>query len=107
MREEVIAIYDRIIDGIQEFDRKGKTMPYTSANGYMFSQVNKDAELGIRMPTADGKKFMEEHNTGQFMSYGAKIRDYVTIPPAMLSEEDKIRDLLIAGFKHVMSLPPK
>ena len=39
--EERLAIYDRLIDQSADFDRKGKTMPYTSANGHMFSQLIK------------------------------------------------------------------
>ena len=61
--DEQLAIYDQLVDLCPRFDRKGKTMPYTSANGYMFSLLNKDAELGIRLSKESGERFKEEHNT--------------------------------------------
>ena len=48
--------YDELVDQISEFDRKGKTMPYTSANGHMFSLLNKDGELGIRLSKEEGEQ---------------------------------------------------
>lgn len=47
--EEKLAFYDGLIEEIPEFERKGKSMAYTSANGYMFSQLNKAGEIGIRL----------------------------------------------------------
>ena len=37
MWEKKLEIYDQLIAKCSRFKRKGKTMPYTSANGYMFS----------------------------------------------------------------------
>ena len=45
--EEQLAVYNELI-AKAGFQRKGKTAPYTSANGHMFSQLNKDGEVGIR-----------------------------------------------------------
>ena len=41
MWEEKLKLYDELISKCPRFERKGKTMPYTSANGYMFSLLNK------------------------------------------------------------------
>ena len=38
-------------------------MPYTSANGYMFSLFNKAGEIGIRFSKEVQQKYMEEWNT--------------------------------------------
>lgn len=48
MWEEKLKIYDALVAKCSRFERKGKTMPYTSANGYMFSLFNKNCEIGIR-----------------------------------------------------------
>ncbi|WP_421791296.1 hypothetical protein [Hyphobacterium sp.] len=106
-REDAIAIFDRVIAQIPEIERKGKTMPYTSDNGHMFSQVNKDGELGIRLPSDAGKAFMAEHNAGPFLSYGAKMKDYVCIPEPLMSDEALLIDLMKQGQAYVMSLPGK
>ena len=43
-----LELYEKIVAQFPEIERKGKTMPYTSANGYMFSLLNKAGELGFR-----------------------------------------------------------
>ncbi len=47
--EEQLTIYDQLVNLCPRFERKGKTMPFTSPNGYMFSQLNKAGEIGIRL----------------------------------------------------------
>ena len=47
--DETLAIYDRAC-AKAKIERKGKNLVYTSSNGHMFSQMNKDGELGIRLP---------------------------------------------------------
>ena len=44
MWKEKLKLYDKLIDTNPNFERKGKTMPYTSVNGHMFSQLNKAGE---------------------------------------------------------------
>ncbi|MEM0932463.1 MAG: hypothetical protein AAGJ12_08350 [Bacteroidota bacterium] len=107
MREEVIKIYDEIIAANPNFDRKGKTMPYTSANGHMFSQVNKDGELGIRLSKTDTSTFDVQYGAQPFFSYGAIMREYVRIPQTLLDDKQKLGYYLQKGFEYVMSLPPK
>ncbi len=108
MYEEQLALYDAIASkaGIE---RKGKTMPYTSANGYMFSLLNKAGELGIRLSKEDQKKFLEDHpESGEFRSYGAKMRDYVLIPKSLLkSNLDLVTSYLLLGHSYVNTLKPK
>ena len=45
MWREKLKIYDELVAKCERFERKGKTMPYTSANGYMFSLYNKACEI--------------------------------------------------------------
>lgn len=105
--DDVLTIYDRAVGAIAQFDRKGKAVPYTSANGYMFSFINKADEFGIRISPVAGKAFDEKHGTGPFMSHGSKMREYISIPNEMMADEKQIRELLYEGYNYVMSLPPK
>lgn len=104
---EVLSVYDEIVAQIPEFERKGKTMPYTSANGYMFSLVNKEGQFGIRLSKESQKKFIEEHNSGPFYSHGATMRDYVHVPNELLVQQDVMKNYLLESYQFVMSLPPK
>lgn len=107
MNKEILKIYDQAVDLCPDFERKGKTVPYTSANGYMFSFINKDGELGIRFSTEDQQTLMEKHNTTIFKSHGAVMRGYILITNEMLGDLNLLAKYLMKGFKHAMSLPPK
>lgn len=102
-----LVLYDELVAQCPDFERKGKTMPYTSDNGYMFSLLNKAGELGIRLPKAAGTAFMEKYQSGKFTSHGATMREYVLIPESLYANPDLLIRLLQEGHEYVMSLPPK
>ncbi|MFD0860717.1 hypothetical protein ACFQ1M_00745 [Sungkyunkwania multivorans] len=107
-RDEALKIYDQIVAACPKIERKGKTMPYTSANGYMFSQLNKTGEIGIRLSKTEGKAFMQKYpSSGPFRSYGAVMKDYVLIPEELLTNTDLMASYLEKAHQYVLTLPPK
>lgn len=106
-RDKVIKIYDELVERCPRFDRKGKTMPYTSANGHMFSQVNKNGEIGLRFSKEKQMKYMEELGTTYFKSYGAVMKGYIVMPEDMLTDLDKLSRYLNESYDYVMTLEPK
>lgn len=106
MWEEKLKFYDNLIK-LAGFERKGKTMPYTSANGYMFSLYNKACEIGIRLPKEVGEKFMDTHNTTRYKSYGSFMRGYVLIPEELYGNKELLVNCLKESYAYVMSLDPK
>ncbi|TMM58072.1 hypothetical protein FEE95_01200 [Maribacter algarum] len=107
MDTEKLKIYDALIAKCDRFERKGKTMPYTSANGYMFSLFNKANEIGIRFSKETQKKYIAELGTTIYKSYGAMMKGYILIPESMWADEETLLKLLNESFDYVMSLPPK
>ena len=107
MDTEKLKIYDAFIAKCDRFERKGKSMPFTSANGYMFSLFNKASEMGIRFSKDVQKKYLEHFNTTLYKSYGATMQGYILIPEELWKDEDKIIRLLNESYDYVMSLPPK
>lgn len=107
MYEEKLKIYDELVAKCPRFERKGKTMPYTSANGYMFSLLNKAGEIGIRFSKEDQKKYMEEFDSTIFKSYNAIMHGYVLIPENMLEDLDNVARYLDESYDYVMSLESK
>lgn len=105
--EDKLALYDELVAKCPRFERKGKTMPYTSANGHMFSLLNKAGELGFRFSKEVQKKYMEEWNTTLFKSYNAIMQGYVLIPDEMLKDLDNLAKYLNESYDYVMSLPSK
>ncbi len=105
--DDKLKIYDTLVAMSPNFERKGKTVPYTSANGYMFSFINKEGELGIRLSKESGKAFKEKYDATEFRSHGAVMKDYVLIPNELLNDLETLSTYLEESFQHVMSLPPK
>lgn len=100
-------LYDEIVAMCPRFERKGKTMPYTSANGHMFSQLNKDDQLGIRFSKEVQETYFRELDTTHFKSYGAIMKGYILVPESLWDHPERIAELLDESYDYVMSLPPK
>ena len=107
MWEAQLKIYDELVSECTRFKRKGKTVPYTSANGHMFSLLNKAGELGIRFSKDVQKKYLEEYETTLFKSYNSIMHGYILITPKMLNDKKNMIRLLDESFDYVMSLEPK
>jgi len=107
MWNEKLKIYDELVAKCIRFERKGKTMPYTSANGYMFSLLNKAGEIGIQFSKPVQKKYIEEFDSTIFKSYNSIIHGYVLIPETMLEDLDIVAKYLDESYDYVMSLEPK
>jgi len=105
-RDEILDLFEQAIAAAPGIERKGKANPYTSANGHMFSQINKDDELGIRLPKPRQKELLEQYGAGAFKSYGATMRDYVCLTGEMLGTPGLITALLQEGFAFVSAMPP-
>ncbi len=107
MWQEKLQLFDAIIAKCSRFERKGKSMIYTSANGYMFGLLNKAGEIGIRFSKQVQEKYMKELNTTYYKSYGATMKGYILIPDEMHDDLDKLAELMNESYDYVMTLEPK
>ncbi len=105
--KDKLAFYDKLIANHVKFERKGKTMPYTSVNGHMFSLLNKDGEIGIRLSKEAGKRFMEKYHTTPFKSHGCYMRGYVLVPENLYNDLALLTQYLDEAYEYVLSLEPK
>lgn len=105
--EAQLKIYDAIVDKCPRFERKGKSMIYTSANGYMFTLLNKAGEIGVRFSKEVQEQYINEFESSIYKSYGATMRGYVLIPNKVLQNLDKMAELFNESYDYVMSLEPK
>lgn len=105
--KEKLRLYDQLVATHPSLERKGKTMPYTSVNGHMFSMLNKDGEIGVRLSDEAGERFIKDHQTTRFKSHGAFMRGYVVVPEALCEDMDKLAALLQEAYEYALSLEPK
>ncbi len=101
------VLYKELLNKCPRFELKGKNMLYTSANGHMFSTLNKEGELGIRFSREVQEKYIKELGTDYFKSYGATMKGYVLIPEILWKDLDKLAKYLNESCDYVMSLDPK
>lgn len=105
--QKQVEAYDRLLATHPEVERKGKNLLYTSVNGHMFTVFSTDAKLGIRLPKAEREAFLEAYQTTLLATYGAVMREYVTVPDALLSDTETLAPYLAMSFDYVRSLKPK
>lgn len=105
--EQKRALYQKLIDTHPEVNMKGKTMPYTSVNGHMFSILDKQGCLGLRLPKEEREQFLKDHNTKIHEAYGHNMPEYVRVPDEMLADTDSLAPYLMISYMYVCGLKPK
>jgi TfoX/Sxy family transcriptional regulator of competence genes len=103
-----LALYDKLIAMMPEIKRKGAANPYTSLHGHMFSLLlGPKGVMALRLPQEERKKFLKKHNTTLYEAYGAVMREYVTVPDALLKNTTALQKYLALSYEYVKTLKPK
>jgi TfoX/Sxy family transcriptional regulator of competence genes len=102
-----LELYEKVVATIPEVKRKGKTMPYTSHNGHMFSLFTKEGKLALRLPDEDREAFVQKYGTEPVVQYGAVMREYVEIPQELLQDTDELKRYFQLSYEYIGTLKPK
>src|ERR1700759_3107313 len=78
--QENIDYYNKLVATNPKIERKGLNVPYTSCNGHMFSYLEKDGLLGLRLPEELLEEFLKKYKTTLFKSYGIIKKEYALVP---------------------------
>ena len=105
--QDKLALYEKLIATQTEIERKGKTNPYTSHNGHMFSHLSKSGTLGLRLPKEERQAFLEKNNTSLYESYGAVMKEYVAVPNELLENTAELQSYLEISYECIKTLKPK
>jgi hypothetical protein len=105
--EESLLLYAKLIATNASIELKGATMPYTSHNGHMFSYLEKNGTLGLRLPSTEIEKFLKKYKTTLFVSYGIVKKEFVLVPDSLLKKTKELGPYLDMSFAYVQSLKPK
>lgn len=89
-RDEKLARYESLIAAVPDIERKGKTMPYTSVNGNMFSFLGKGDVLAFRLSKSERDAFLQQHQDAVVVQYDAVMKDYVAIPDHILEDDAEL-----------------
>lgn len=99
--------YEELLETIPEIERKGKTMPYTSLNGNMFSFLSKEGEIGIRLPKEARETFMKEYRAQLSVQHGRLMKEYVAVPKELIRNTEALKEYIEISYEYVQSLKPK
>lgn len=104
---ERLEQYDRLIATQPDVQRKGATVPYTSLNGHMFSFLSPTGTLALRLPPGDREAFLERYATTLHEAYGTVMKDWVSVPDALLADVEELAPHFRAGYAYVAAQKPK
>jgi hypothetical protein len=102
-----LVLYDQLVKTNPNLVRKGKTMPYTSVNGHMFSFLTKKGVLALRLPKDLRGDFLKEFKTELCVQHGRVMKEYAVVPDVLLHETKKMKKYFDLSYVYVSSLKPK
>lgn len=102
-----LDLYEKLVATIPEIERKGAANPYTSLNGHMFTYLNPSGSLALRLPEDEREKFLKKYKTTLFEAYGAVMKEYVTVPDALLKNTKALQPYFQMSVDYIRTLKSK
>ncbi len=102
-----LSCYETLLATIPEIERKGATMPYTSINGNMFSFLDKEGILNLRLDQKHREEFLKKFKAVQPVQYGVLMKEYVAVPGKLLNSTKELQVWLKFSYEYAASLKPK
>src|ERR1700684_2156942 len=88
------VLYDKLLATHPKIERKGAANPYTSLNGHMFTLLGQSGAMALRLPQDEREQFLKKYKTPLFEAYGAVMKEYVTVPDALLKNTKALQPYL-------------
>ena len=103
---ETLERYERLVAtaGLQ---RKGDTVPYTALNGNMFSYLDQQGQLALRLPAEARAAFLAQYPTPPVNPYGVVQPEYVYVPADLLADTVALAPLFAQSVAYARGLKPK
>jgi hypothetical protein len=102
-----LELYEKLLKTNPKVERKGAANPYTSLNGHMFSYMNPSGSLALRLPSDEREKFLKKYKTKLFEAYGVVMKEYVTVPDALLRDTKTLQRYFRLSYEYIQTLKPK
>ena len=107
MTDKLLALYDKLIATLPAAERKGATIPYTSCNGHMYSNLTKDGTVSLRLPPELRAELMKKFKLQLAVEYGHVREEYVAITPSVLAKTTALAPYFAASYAYVKAMKPK
>lgn len=105
---EALELYTAVVErsGSDAFV-KGAKNPYTSRNGHMFSFLDADGVMALRLSDELREDFLARHDSGPVMQYDRVMRGYVAVPDELLYNTDELAAWFDKSHDWIGTLQPK
>ena len=105
---DALAAYTAAIEGSESgAEVKGAKNPYTSRNGHMFSFLDADGTMAIRLSDELTEEFRATYDSGDVIQYGATMRGYSSVPDDLITDTRQIGGWIDRAWDWIGSLEPK
>jgi hypothetical protein len=104
---ETLALYEKLVATNPDVERKGAAVPYTSANGTMFSFLTANGTLALRLPPDQLEPFFKKFNTTHPVAYGKVMTDWAAVPDFLLANTAVLKKYFDLSFQHAVNKKTK
>jgi hypothetical protein len=86
---------------------KGAKSAYTSRNGHMFSFLDAEGAMALRLSAETGEEFRSTYDSGPVIQYASVMRGYVSVPAELLAKTTELVAWFDQAYDWIGTLPPK
>ena len=102
-----LALFDKLIGANPAIERKGANNAYAAVNGNMFLLMQPSGVLAMRLPDAARTEFLKKYKSKLYEAYGAVMKEYVTVPDALLKKTKELAKYLGVSYEYAKGLKSK
>lgn len=105
-RDEIIAIYDRLIAAFPTLKRKGKATAYTAINGNMFTFVDAGG-MNLRISKEDIVEYGRAYSADPVVRHNRVMNGYIAVSNELLSDEVELKQWFARAVTFAETLKSK
>ncbi len=103
---ESLSSYLAVVDASGNGAAKGAKSPYTSRNGHMFSFLDADGAMALRMSPEMEAEFRIVYNSGDVIQYNRKMDGYSSVPEKLLHDPEILVEWYDRSWDWIGTLKP-
>ncbi len=104
---ERLEAYEAAVATQPEVPRKGAANPYTSLNGHMFSFLDAEGAMCLRLSPDEREQFLRDYDSQLAVQYGRTMKEYVVVPAEMLTDTSAIAPWFARSLAWIGTLKAK
>ena len=103
-----LEAYRSVVEESQsDTEVKGAKNPYTSRNGHMFSFLDAEGTMALRLSDELTEEFRSSYESGDVFQYGATMRGYSSVPAELLADTGTLAAWFDRSWEWLGTLPAK